>query len=289
MKTKIMVDSVSFMPKEYMDKNNIACLEVYVNYNDSQKKELSEVDLHDFIEEFPTLDPFPKTSMATPDDAIKIFEQAHKDGYDQILYLFLTPEISGQANVAKIASRKVKDKIKVHFYPTDLVGASQGALVLYSQQMLEKGKSVPEIIKFLDKIRTEIITIGISKNFSVLFKSGKIKKDIKMTLISSLLNLKPLFHIPVGKGVVGFGAGSGFSGAIKKALKEINDFTDPNKTYNLILTHSLNLKLANKLEKKIKNIRKIEKVDYWIVPPAVVVSVGDQSAIATLYPILTEV
>ena len=288
MKTKLMIDSVSFMQEEYLRENNIANFEVYVSFNGDLKKDLTEIDIDDYTKNFKDFDELPKTTMATPQDALDIFNKAIDEGYEEIFYLALTPAISGQANVARIASRKVKDKIKIHIYQTELVGGSQAVLLLYSQAMLAEGKKVPEIIEFLESIKGKIETIGISTSFDVLFKSGRANKDVKTTLATKIFNLKPIYKTIIKRGVVGFGAGLGIRGSIKKLIKEIESKTDPSLEYNLIMSHADGVELAQKIEENIRKIRNIKEVDYWKIPPAVVITVGYGAAIATIYPVYNQ-
>ena len=131
-----------------------------------------------------------------------------------------------------------------------------------------------------------IYTIGVSSSFDTLFRSGKIKKSVKMTLISSLMNLKPLYESTVDKGFAGFGAGAGYGGAMKKLIASIEEKTDPKQKYNIIISHTKNEKLTQKLEAMTKAIRQVQNVDVWSISPVVTNTLGYGTAMITLYPTL---
>ncbi len=284
MKIKLITDSTSQIPVKFAQDKNIAFIEPLIDFEGEYRREISEIDIEDFVSKMKILDPLPQTTLASPQDALDLFEQILKEGYKEALYLFLTPELSNQIAPVKIAYKKVKDKLKAHFYATGYASPSQAPFILYAAKLLEEGKSCEEIIKLLDKIKPIIYTIGISSGFDILFKSGKIKKSVKMSLISNLMNLKPLYESLLDKGFAGFGAGSGFGGALKKLKAAIEEKTDPELDYNIIICHTKNEKLAQKLEAAAKEIRQIHNVDVWSITPCVTNTLGYGTAMITLYP-----
>ena len=86
------------------------------------------------------------------------------------------------------------------------------------------------------------------------------------------------------KGFAGFGAGTGYSGALKKLKASIEEKTDPKLDYNIIICHTKNEKLAQKLEVIAKDIRRIHNVDFWSISPVVTNTLGFGTAMITLYP-----
>ncbi|MBY8999858.1 MAG: DegV family EDD domain-containing protein [Candidatus Heimdallarchaeota archaeon] len=286
MKVKLITDSTSQIPVEFAQANNIALIEPLIQFEGDYRKEISEVDREVFVSKMRNFDSFPLTTLASPQDALDLFEQIIKEGYKEAIYLFLTPELSNQIAPVKIAYKKVKDKLNVHFYATGYAATSQAPFVLYAVKLFEEGKSSEEVMKLLDKLKTMVYTIGISSSFDILFKSGKIKKSFKMSFISNLMRLKPLVEGLLDKGFAGFGAGSGYGGAIKKLKAAIEEKTDPKLDYNIILCHTKNEKLAQKLEATAKDIRKVHTVDVWSISPCVANTLGYGAAMVTLYPTL---
>ena len=279
-----MIDSTSTIPKEYKDKYNIAILEILVELDGEYKKELTEIDTDNFTNNFHNLEKVPATSFASPSNALTIFNDAINDGYSHLLYPYMTTQISNQVNSARLAGKKINDKVKICFYPTQYAGPSQAPFLLYSLKMIEQGKNIQEIIDFFDKVKQHFYTIGFSKDFSTLFRSGKVKKNAQMSIITSLLKLKPICEIPLDQGVIGFGGGIGIKGSLKKIVSQIKKKTDSEIIYDAIITHSNDEKSADLLIKEAKKIRKIKDIKIWKIPPAIVCSVGKGAAMITLYP-----
>jgi len=284
MKILILTDSTSTIPKEYLEEHGIALLEILVEYKEGYKKEITEIDREEFTENLHLINPAPKTSFASPNDASIVLKQAEEDKYDAIIYPFMTPKTSNQVNSVRLAAKKMKDKIKIEFYPTQYAGASQAAFVLYAQKMLKENKSIEEIKSYFDKVKPHIYTIGFSKDFTTLFQSGKVKKSVHMSLLTNTLKLKPIYHIPLDEGVIGFGGGIGFKGALKKIIKEIESKMADEIVYDLIISHANDLQKAESLEAEVRNVKQVKNCFVWKIPPAIVNSVGKGAAMVTLYP-----
>lgn len=284
MKTIILTDSTSTIPKEYLEEQGIALLEVLVEYKDKYRKEITEIDREEFTEKLHLLNPAPKTSFASPSDALIVLKQAEESDYDTVFYPFMTPKTSNQVSSVRLAAKKMKDKIKIEYYPTQYAGPSQAAFVLYALELLKDNKSIEEIKSYFDIVKPHIYTIGFSKDFSTLFQSGKVKKSVHMSLLTNTLKLKPIYHIPLDEGVIGFGGGIGFKGTLKKIIKEIELKMSDELVYDIIISHSNDKQKAEMLEAEVREVKQVENCYVWKIPPAIVNSVGKGAAMVTLYP-----
>jgi len=118
MKTIILTDSTSTIPKEYLEEQGIALLEIMVEYNEEYRKEITEIDREEFTEKLHLINPAPKTTFASSSDALIVLKQAEEDKYDTIFYPFMTPKTSNQVNSVRLAAKKMKDRINIEYYPT---------------------------------------------------------------------------------------------------------------------------------------------------------------------------
>jgi len=284
MKIKIVTDSTSGFPEELAVKENVVIIESKVMLDGKDLKELTEIDRKDFADSIPKLDPYPKTTMASPQEALDVFNQAVEEKYDEILYIGVSPTISNQFNSAKIAAKKVKDKIKVTLHECGLSTTSQGALVFNAVKLVKQGKKVDEVISILDEMKTQTFTIGMSPSFEVLFKTGKVQKKASLSVMASILKLKPLYEVVLDKGAQGCGAGRGFKGAIQKAAEKFSELQTDGVEYDLILSDAFNTKYFSLFENEIRKFIKIEEVLNWEIPPCVMMSTGVKSFQATLVP-----
>lgn len=288
MKVKLVTDSTSCLTVKYLKEENIDCLESVILMDDKEYRDLSDLNREKFTESLQFLDPYPTTSIASPQNALDIYEKAIEDGYDEVLYIGLSPNVSSQFNVAKIAAQRVKDKIKITLYQSGLMGPSEGALVYNASQLLNKGKSVEEVIAILEKLKEKVYSAGCSINFDSLFRTGKVKKGVAISVMASAFSLKPVFEINLDEGVVGIGGGTGFKSAIKKITTAFQNRTTPNAQYDLFIADALAPVLRRKLEREIKNLLNINSTHYFHFPPVIAHSVGKGAVMATVCPVIDE-
>jgi DegV family protein with EDD domain len=226
--------------------------------------------------------------MPSPQDYTDAFEKAFNEGYDEILHIGLSFNISNALNSATVASKEFKDK-EITIYDCGVMGPSQGVMVLMADKILKNGKSVEDAVKFLDSMKGGIYGIGCSSSFDILFKTGRVKKGAGITIISKLLRLKPLFELNFKEGVVGLGGGKGYKDAIKMIISNIQEKTDDNIEYDLIMGDAIGPNLMKKLEDEIVKVRKIRNIYYWPIVPMMAHTLGKGCAMATLGPTLEDV
>ena len=285
MNIKLITDSTCCIPKEVLDKEKIAYLESQLIIDKKEYRDLSDLDYEEVIQSLQFLEPYPKSSLASPQDAYKLFEQAQKEGYKEILYIGLSPNVSNQFNSAKVAAKRFKNKIKITLYQSGLMGPSQGAMVWNALKLLKDGKTVEEITAYLDTIKDQVYTVGLSADFNTLFRTGKIKKGVGITVIASVLSLKPLFEINLDQGVVGIGGGVGYRGAIKKVLKNISIHRRAELEYDLYISDAIApRKLIFEIVQKVKHNFPIKDIHYWRISPVVAWALGKGSVMITIAP-----
>ena len=163
MSIKIIGDSTTSMPKEFMDKEGIGYLESKIVIDGEEIKDLTGFNRDDFIKEVSKLKPYPKTSYGSPADAVEVFEKAIEEGHKEILYIGVSPKLSSQINSAKIAAKRLKDKAKITLYESGLASVSHGALIFLAWKLLKKGESVANIIKKMALSVTNVSTTNRSK------------------------------------------------------------------------------------------------------------------------------
>lgn len=288
MKIKLFTDGTTCIPRDMAIEKDIGFVEFHFMIDGKQVKEFSEIDREEFINGLKFMDPYPASSFPTPQDYLEAFKKAEDDGYDEIFYICLNYNISNAMNSARMAAKKIK-KAKITIYDSGIMGVSQGIMVLIAEKLLKKGKSVDEVVEFLESVKHKIYGAGCSVNFETLFKTGRVKKGAGITIISSLLKLKPLFEINFEDGVTSIGGGIGFKGAIKKIVSNIVEKTDETIDYDLYMIDALNPELLKKLEKDILKVRKVKNIYYWPMVSMMAHTCGKGSVVATLGPTLDEI
>ncbi len=283
MKVKIFTEVTTFIPDELAKKYNIDFVEFSLLIDGKFFKEKSEINREEFINTMNEMDPYPTSSMANPNDYLEAFQKAVNEGYDEILYIGITTNLSQSQNSAKLASKQIK-KAKVTIYDSEIMGACQGIMVLSAAHLYQKGKSTDEVIKYLDSIKEKIYGAGISASFEVLFKTGRVKKGAAISVISTIMRLKPMFELNYEKGITSLGGGRGYKGAIKILTENFLEKTDENLEYILIMSDAIGPDLMKKIETEVCKIRNIKEIFYWPITPMAAHTLGKGCALAVIGP-----
>ena len=286
MKIKLVTDASCCIPKEIYDKEKIGIFESVIMYEENECRELTELSRTEFLNGLKSFEPYPTSTQVSGKDVLDVIEKTIEEGYDEIFYLGLAATVSSQMNVVRLTTKRVKDKIKVTIYPTELVSGSQGSMVYNTIKLLKQGKSIEEITAYLDSIKEKIYTIGVAVDMESLFRSGRVKRGSVKGIMASLLKMKPIAEINTQYGVIGVGANRSFNGAIKFMINQIKAHTDSDITYDLFMSDAQNPELMKQYEEEVKKILKIKEIHHWEMSPVMAMSTGNKAVTATVCPTL---
>jgi len=283
MKAKVFTDVTTFIPDDLADKYNIGFVEFSLLIDGKVYKEKSEIDREEFINTMGEMDPYPTSSMPNPSDFLEAFQESAEEGYNEILYIGITINLSQSQNSAKLAGKQMK-KAKVTIYDSEIMGACQGIMVLSAAHLFQKGKSMKEVIEYLDSIKEKIYGAGLSSSFEILFKTGRVKKGVGISAISKIMRLKPMFELNYEKGITSLGGGKGFKSATKILIENFLKKTNEDLEYILIMSDAISPDLMKKVETEVKKIRKIKETFYWPITPVAAHTLGKGCVIAVIGP-----
>ncbi|MHA1202494.1 MAG: DegV family protein [Candidatus Heimdallarchaeaceae archaeon] len=284
MHIKLFTDGTASLGKALLEKENIEYVESMLLIDGEYYNELSGIDRDEFIKTIESVDPYPVSSQASVHDVVAKIQKTIDEGYKEIFYIGISPNISSQYNIVRLACKKFKGKIKFTLYESGFMGSSEGALVSVALKLLKQGKTTEEIIPILDEIKTKIRTYIVSDSFDTLFKTGKIKKKVSLNLMTKLMRLKPISEINLDVGVVGIGGGIGTKHSLKKVLKMLNENLNKETEYDLILCEAGSNEHFPYIEQELNKLFKIKETLYWETSPVIIWAVGVNTIMMSLVP-----
>lgn len=154
----IITDSCSDLPQKYLNKYNIKFVPLtYLlagkEFKDDFGKSVSYEDFYTAMKAGKDL----KTSQANPQAFYDTFIEHVKEA-TEILYIGVSTGLSGTFNSANIARKNILDEYpnaKITLINALTASMGQGLLVIKALEMQEQGKTLSEIVKYLQaKIRT---------------------------------------------------------------------------------------------------------------------------------------
>jgi len=148
-KIKLIVDSTADLPEHFLEKYDIDVVPLYIIWPDgSQEKDtwLDEEKMK-FYQRLMESEEVPDTSQPTVPDFVAKYKELMEKGYDEILVLTISTQMSGTFNSATLAAKEVE--IPVYVFDT-LRASSIVALMARTARLLaNQGKDSQEIIKIM--------------------------------------------------------------------------------------------------------------------------------------------
>lgn len=222
MKIKLITDSASDLPLEYIRENqiDIASLEVnikgefikddlgqtlpyktfYKMLREGEKTSTSQVNIHTFEE---------------------IFEGYVKEGY-AIIYIGLASVLSGTVNSARVARTHILETYPladITVIDSKSASLGEGALVYYAAEMLKSGKSKGEVVEWVRENRTKVIHAITVDDLGFLKRGGRISGGVAM--VGTLLSIKPTISFDKEGHVVPGAKVKGSKNALRYLVNEV--------------------------------------------------------------------
>ena len=197
----IVTDSCSDLSKEYRDKYHIDYAKMMISWTDPVNGELHETiadldwgvisskEFYDLIRGGTRI----YTAQTPIEDYINTFSPHLEKGED-VLYLACSSGLSASLNLARmLAEGELKEKYpnnKVVVIDTLRAGMSLGMLVMDANNMRLEGKSLEEVIDYVENNKLSYLEIGIPETLTYLKRAGRVSGPT--ALMGNLIGLKPI-------------------------------------------------------------------------------------------------
>jgi DegV family protein with EDD domain len=192
MKIAILTDSGSNLSKAFIDQHkNLFVIPLMIimdgkSYRD--QIEISAEEIYSQIDEKTIT-----TSLPEMSDLKDVIDKIKKDGYTDLLVINISSGLSGTYNAFRVELESVEG-INVKQYDTKTLGGAQGYLVEEALELVNKGQTVNDVVKALDKQRYENSVAYYTINtLKYLRRGGRIGK-VEGT-IGDILHIKPVITV----------------------------------------------------------------------------------------------
>lgn len=187
---RIMTDGAADIPSEWQKEFDVQVIPINVHFG--EKTYIQNVDL-DFDGFYKLVsdkaNAFPKTSQPSPHQFVEFYKKNYQPG-DTILSIHITSKLSGTYASAVAAAEELKGTYNVITF--DSLGGSMGtgSMCRTARQMERAGKSVDEIVSYLESIRSKVFIILTLDTLEYARRSGRV--GALSASLASVLNLKPI-------------------------------------------------------------------------------------------------
>nr|WP_300002488.1 DegV family protein [Tissierella sp.] len=251
---KLMADSTCDLSQEIIDKYNIGIAPLNIIIGDKSYRDKIDITSDEFYEMLSKLDTLPTTSMPSPEEYLKIIDQAIKDGYHEILCICMSSGTSGSYQSAVIAQdiffdRNPDSKIKIHVVDSLSMSHGSGWLIMKSAQLIEEGYSFQRVVDFNETYKKRVKHLLCVDDLDNLIKSGRLSNA--SAFIGKLLRVKPIMTMKKGKGAI-VAKERGRNRVLKYYIDQFKERVDLDVTDFIIVGYTSVIDMAHNLVDKLK-------------------------------------
>ena len=246
---RIITDSAADFEPIELERMQITCIPLKVMFGVEEYQENVDLSKGRFYELLLSSDDLPRTSQASPQMLIDLFEQAHAEG-DSAIYITLSSALSGTYQSAVMTKNMLGYD---DCFVVDSLNATGGQrlLVQYAAKLRDQGKSAEEIIAGIEDIRSRITLFACIDTLEYLYKGGRISHTVYK--LGTLANIKPIITVEpagtVGIPAKAMGMRKGIDYQCKQAAAKP---ADPEHPFYVMYTN--NPQVARDLAKKLASV-----------------------------------
>ncbi len=185
----VVTDGAADLPVGWEEEYCIEVVPINVHFGEKTYLQFVDLDFEAFYKTVAGTREFPKTSQPSPHQFVEYYKKIAKAG-DTILSVHVTSKLSGTYASAVAAAEEVKDLFEV--ITIDSAGGSMGLgfMCREARRMERAGKSVEEIVKYIEFVRGEIQVILTLDTLEYARRSGRV--GALSAALASVLNVKPI-------------------------------------------------------------------------------------------------
>ena len=216
---KIITDSVSDLPKDYIDRLDIKVLPLKVIFGAEVYRDGIDINTKSMFKRLKNTGEYPTTSQISPVEFYDVFNDAISN-FDEIICITMSSALSGTYNSAVIASREF-DESKIRVIDSKAITLGYGLIVIEAAKMAKNGRNMDSIEKRIKELVKNMEYLIVFDTLEYIYKGGRISKS--QYIMSNLLNIKVIMTMKDGQVV----SKEKVRGR-KKAIKYLVDYIEKN-------------------------------------------------------------
>lgn len=201
MAIKIVTDSTSYIPEEFINKYDISVVSLNVIMNGESIREV-DLDNETFYSKMEESTEIPSSSQPSPDEIYNTFENIIKEG-NSIVGIFISSDMSGTVSSANLIKNMLLEKYpNAHIEIVDSRSncMQMGYVAIEAAKAAAAGKSMEEVIDVCTSVINNSRFLFTPDTLDYLKKGGRIGGA--SALLGTLFQIKPILTVCDGKTTV---------------------------------------------------------------------------------------
>jgi DegV family protein with EDD domain len=186
---RIVTDGAADILPEWQKEFGIEMIPVNILFGEKSYLQGAELDNEGFYKLVDETKRIPKTSQPSPHQFVEFYRRIAQKG-DTILSIHITAKLSGTYASAVSAAEELKGEFNVIPIDSAVGSLGIGLMCREARKMERAGKSVDEIVKYLENIKYKIRIILTLDTLEYAKMSGRVKT--LQAALASMLNVKPI-------------------------------------------------------------------------------------------------
>lgn len=230
---RIITDSAADFEPEELKNMDITCIPLPVMFDGVEYYENVDLSKERFYQLLAESSEFPKTSQASPQILLELFEQAQNSG-DEAIYITLSSGLSGTYQSACMTQSSFDHE---GLYVVDSLNATGGQrlIVEHAVKLRDAGKTAGQIAAELEKLRERVMLYACMDTMEYLYRGGRISHTTYK--LGSLAQIKPIISIDHEGRVAVPAKAMGMRKGMDFMCKRL-DSQKPDKTYPLYVMYT---------------------------------------------------
>ena len=194
MKIALVTDSTCDIPRDLVAAHQIHVVPNILIIDGKSIEDDENYSRADFYRQLPQMASFPTTSTASVGTYQALYERILASGYDQVLSIHCSKELSGIFNAASTAANALQGKVVV--VDSRQLSLGLGFQVLEAADAISKGTSLESILDHLATVRERIRVVAMLDTLEFIHRSGRV--SWARARLGGMLQLKPFLDVVDG-------------------------------------------------------------------------------------------
>lgn len=263
METIIVTDSCCDLPYKYIIDNKIEMMPLTIMINDMENKDdLARTGEYEAFYEQMLAGQMPKTSQVNAYEFKEVFLKHLKEN-KSVLYIGFSSVLSGCVNSARMAMEEIKEEIpeaQVAVVDSKCASMGEGLLIYYAVEELKKGKSMEEVVSFLEANKLRLNHWFTVDDLNHLFRGGRVSKTA--ATFGTLLQVKPIMHVNDEGRLIPVEKVKGRKKSLKILLEKVKENIISPEEQLVFISHGCALSEAEEMKKAILDECHVK--DVWL-------------------------
>ena len=260
---KLFADSASDLPKSYFELHNVELIPLRVHIDNDEYEDIIGIDSKEVYAAI-RAGKQPKTSQASPELFLKLFEELAKSG-EEGFYIALSSALSGTYSTAVIMKEQLMEAypdLKLTIIDSKCASLGIGLLIKEAVRLRDEGLGlsiIEEKIRFSSSHMEHLFTV---EDLDYMARGGRVSKA--SAFIGGLLNIKPLLHVEEGK-LVPIEKIRGRKKVIKRMIDLMGERGDRLEEQNIAISHGDDEETALELKQLIEERYHPKSIDIHLI------------------------